>query len=47
MVTGLLVRSDGSHLFRNTIAGPAAEAARLGREPGDRLRREASTDILA
>jgi hypothetical protein len=46
-LTRLLVRSDGSRLFRNTVAGPAAEAARLDRELGDRLRREASADIPA
>jgi hydroxymethylbilane synthase len=46
-LTGLLARSDGSSLFRHTIAGHAADAARLGRELGDRLRREAPADILA
>ena len=46
-LTGLVARADGSFLLRETAEGPAADAARLGRELGDRLRREAPADILA
>lgn len=46
-LTGLLARSDGSYLIRQTIEGSAVDAARLGRELGNQLRREAPADILA
>ncbi|WP_431267642.1 hydroxymethylbilane synthase [Dankookia sp. P2] len=45
-LTGLIARPDGSFVLRQVIEGPAADAARLGRELGDRLRREAPADIL-
>ena len=35
-----------SFVLKQTIEGPAADAARLGMELGDRLRREAPADIL-
>ncbi|MBL6456343.1 hydroxymethylbilane synthase [Belnapia sp. T6] len=45
-LTGLVARADGSYLLRHTAEGPAADAARLGRALGERLRREAPADIL-
>jgi len=45
-LTGLIARPDGSFVLKRTIEGPVADAARLGMELGDRLRREAPADIL-
>jgi hydroxymethylbilane synthase len=44
---GLVARTDGSFLLRRGLAGPAAEAARLGRELGAMLRADSPADILA
>ena len=46
-LTGLLARPDGSYLLRRTVEGGTGDAARMGRELGERLRREAPADILA
>jgi hydroxymethylbilane synthase len=45
-LTGLIARPDGSFVLKQTIEGLAVDAAQLGMELGDRLRREAPADIL-
>jgi hydroxymethylbilane synthase len=45
-LSGLLARADGSFLHRESLGGPATEAASLGRELGARLRRAAPADVL-
>jgi len=45
-LTGLIARPDGSFVLKREIEGAAADAARLGMDLGDRLRREAPADIL-
>ncbi|MDE2007295.1 MAG: hydroxymethylbilane synthase [Rhodospirillales bacterium] len=46
-LAALLARGDGSWLARREIAGPAAEAARLGATLGAALRAAAPSDVLA
>ena len=45
-VDGLVARPDGSFLLKRSEIGAARDAVRLGRELGDRLRRESPTDIF-
>lgn len=45
-LTGLVARADGSFLLHRVIAGPAAEAERLGRTLGESLRRDSPADIF-
>ncbi len=46
-LTGLVARPDGSFLLKRSETGAAKDAARLGQELGDRLRRETPTDVFA
>lgn len=46
-LTGLVARADGSFLLKRRLVGAAADAARLGRELGQSLRRDAPADVLA
>ncbi len=46
-LTGLIARPDGSFLLRRRVSGAVADAARIGRELGAALRRDAPADILA
>nr|WP_233256298.1 hydroxymethylbilane synthase [Falsiroseomonas bella] len=46
-LTGLVARADGSFLLKRSLHGAPKEAARLGRELGDSLRRDAPADIFA
>ncbi len=46
-LTGLVARGDGSFLLKRSAAAAAAEAARLGRELGNSLRRDSPDDIFA
>ena len=45
-LTGLVARGDGSFLLKRSAHGDAADAARLGRELGDSLRRDSPADIF-
>ncbi len=45
-LTGLVARADGSYLLKQRLAGAAADAARLGRELGNSLKRQAPADIF-
>lgn len=46
-LTGLIARTDGSFLLKRRLAGAPADAARIGRELGRSLRRDAPADVLA
>jgi hydroxymethylbilane synthase len=46
-LTGLVARADGSFLLKRSLHGAPKDAARLGRELGDSLRRDAPADIFA
>jgi hydroxymethylbilane synthase len=46
-LTGLIARADGSFLLKRRLVGAPADAARLGRELGQSLRRDAPADVLA
>jgi hydroxymethylbilane synthase len=46
-LTGLVARADGSFLLKRAIHGAAADAARLGGELGNSLRRDSPADIFA
>jgi hydroxymethylbilane synthase len=46
-LVGLVARPDGSFLLRRTLAGPAAEAARIGAELGRDLRRDSPAGLFA
>jgi len=46
-LTGLVARPDGSFLLKRSLAGPAADAARLGAELGRSLRQDSPADIFA
>jgi hydroxymethylbilane synthase len=46
-LTGLIARADGSFLLKRSLHGAPKDAARLGRELGDSLRRDAPADIFA
>lgn len=45
-LTGLVARADGSYLLKQRLTGAAGDAARLGRELGESLRRNAPADIF-
>ncbi len=45
-LTGLVARPDGSFLLKRTAVGPAKDAARLGSELGESLRRDSPADIF-
>lgn len=45
-LTGLVARADGSFLLRRRVSGAVAEAARIGRELGESLRRDSPADVL-
>jgi hydroxymethylbilane synthase len=45
-LTGLVARADGSFLLKRRLSGLAADAARLGRELADSLRRDAPADVF-
>lgn len=45
-LTGLVARPDGSFLLKLSETGAVGDAARLGQELGDRLRRDAPSDIF-
>jgi hydroxymethylbilane synthase len=46
-LTGLIARPDGSFLLKRVLEGAAADAARIGHELGDSLRRDCPADILS
>ncbi len=46
-LTGLVARTDGSFLLKSSLHGPAADAARIGRELGIRLRADSPRDLFA
>jgi len=46
LLTGLVARADGSFLLKRKLWGARADAAALGRELGDSLRRDAPADIF-
>jgi hydroxymethylbilane synthase len=46
-LTGLVARADGSFLARRTLAGPAADAHRIGTELGASLHADAPADLFA
>jgi hydroxymethylbilane synthase len=46
-LTGLVARADGSFLLKRHIEGLAADAARLGAELGEGLRRDSPADLFA
>ena len=45
-LTGLVARTDGSFLLKRAIAGPAADARRLGQELGASLRSDSPRDLF-
>jgi hydroxymethylbilane synthase len=45
-LTGLVARADGSFLLKQRLRGAAADAARLGRELGARLRADSPADVF-
>jgi hydroxymethylbilane synthase len=45
-LTGLVARADGSFLLKRALHGDPKEAARLGRELGESLRRDSPADIF-
>lgn len=45
-LTGLVARPDGSFLLKRAVHGDPKEAARLGRELGESLRRDSPADIF-
>ncbi len=45
-LTGLVARADGSYLLKQRLSGAASDAARLGRELGESLKRQAPADIF-
>jgi hydroxymethylbilane synthase len=45
-LTGLVARPDGSFLLKRTAVGAAADAARLGADLGESLRRDSPADIF-
>ena len=46
-LTGLVARADGSFLLRRTLAGPSADAARIGGDLGASLRADSPADLFA
>jgi hydroxymethylbilane synthase len=45
-LTGLVARADGSFLLKRRLCGAATDAARLGRELAESLRRDAPADVF-
>jgi hydroxymethylbilane synthase len=45
-LTGLVARADGSFLLKRKLWGPRADAAAMGRELGDSLRKDSPADIF-
>lgn len=45
-LTGLVARADGSFLLKRSLHGAPADAARIGRELGEGLRRDSPADIF-
>jgi len=45
-LTGLVARCDGSFLLKRRLSGSAHDAARLGRELGESLRRDSPADLF-
>jgi hydroxymethylbilane synthase len=45
-LTGLVARSDGSFLLHRTLAGPKADAERIGADLGDSLRADSPADLF-
>ena len=45
-LTGLVARADGSFLLKRSLHGDAADAARIGRELGESLRRDSPAAIF-
>lgn len=45
-LTGLVARADGSFLLKRALSGAAADAARLGRDLGESLRRDSPADVF-
>lgn len=45
-LTGLVARPDGSFLLKRSVHGAVSDAARLGRELGESLRRDSPADIF-
>ncbi len=46
-LTGLVARTDGSFLLKRALAGPLAEAARIGGELGASLKADCPPDVFA
>ncbi len=46
LLTGLVARADGSFLLKRALHGDPKEAARLGRDLGESLRRDSPADIF-
>lgn len=46
-LTGLVARTDGTFLLKNSLHGSAADAERIGRELGGRLRADSPRDLFA
>ena len=46
-LTGMVARADGSFLLRRMLAGPAADAARIGEDLGASLRADSPADLFA
>ena len=46
MLTGLVARADGSFLLKRKLWGAVSDAAALGRELGDSLRKDSPSDIF-
>jgi hydroxymethylbilane synthase len=46
-LTGLVARTDGSFLLKRSVHGDPKEAARMGQELGDSLRKDSPADLFA
>jgi hydroxymethylbilane synthase len=46
-LTGLVARTDGTFLLKNSLHGAAADAERIGRELGGHLRADSPRDLFA
>jgi hydroxymethylbilane synthase len=44
---GLILRPDGGEVYATTRSGPAADAAALGLDAGQELKRRAPADFFA
>jgi hydroxymethylbilane synthase len=45
-LTGLVARADGGFLLKRALSGAQSDAARIGAELGDSLRRDAPADLF-